>query len=557
MKLSQLPLTLVPFTAYFAPAGKLVWHQKSKNLDQSLLLKSYSYTVKSKHSLSKTFYADCYGGGLAGNGGSARCGYDFQYQVKGIGVTPLLGRRADQYHSSGKLSLQQALVEVIWSEVLSQACPHGVIHPIAVIDLNSKIEGQFFDRSDREALLIREAPVRLAHLERAFRFIPQLEHECLIPRDADRVKLCIGILEEILNGDLVIGREGPLHISTIEVLKESVRRMAAQLAYAHVNLIKLTTSPSNIEINGKILDVTNTFCMWGMATSEPEKYYRYHRGAIGEQKSILNCLDNICYYIKKYRPDIFSKNLHAELRSAYAISYIHQLDTSVLIKVGFPPRLISLISTDTQKKIRGAYIKCVLDSNSIIFKSTTDNLPLLYKYVGSRYSESTDVFSDHLENLFDETLVQGIVDAIKEVEISDARLNKRWSYYVQLRIIMKFIFLPKFCYTSINHNLSELIQSSKDGSLTSSFELLLSELIYIGKACFSEVSDEIHLLASPAVTLQIDEKRISLTVYKETDSPLPYYELKKFISCEPLLWRSIEKQYPKKVTDLIANLLDK
>ncbi len=118
----------------------------------------------------KTFEADRYGSRHeVCNGGSARCGFDGVFQVKGIGITPLLAQNMSKSHSHGKLFLDEAISEAIWGEICHRHLPYGSIRTLAIIKTNVQEEFSYLGNSPKKpcALAIREFSIRPAHFERA------------------------------------------------------------------------------------------------------------------------------------------------------------------------------------------------------------------------------------------------------------------------------------------------------------------------------------------------------------------------------------------------------
>ena len=109
----------VPFHVESVKNPNLIWN--NKNYTSSELLK-LAVVVKpnlffqniQSNELLITLKAEQYGGpGVGSHGGGARCGNIEQYQLKGIGVTPVLGYTNDLYHSSGTYPLYEAITETM------------------------------------------------------------------------------------------------------------------------------------------------------------------------------------------------------------------------------------------------------------------------------------------------------------------------------------------------------------------------------------------------------------------------------------------------------------
>lgn len=234
--LVELNENLVPFSARWVTSS-MIWCAEDA-LNTKVLQKACSYIIdplSSSHS--KIFHAERYGGsGIQRNGGGARCGFDGNYQVKGIGANPLVGEGTDGRHSNGALGAIHAIYEALWGEVLAQILPYGAVRAWAVL-LTDVYTDKAFDRSQgrsRRALLVREPVIRPAHFERAPYFRPRQEYADHLIHDARRVRSVI----HMLPGNLPVSAEGVSEearrnprLYCIEGLCELARREAWQMAF--------------------------------------------------------------------------------------------------------------------------------------------------------------------------------------------------------------------------------------------------------------------------------------------------------------------------------------
>jgi uncharacterized protein YdiU (UPF0061 family) len=131
----------------------------------------------------RRFLADRYGGpGLGHHGGSGRVGITAGFQAKGIGITPLVGRLADARHSNGAVSLEEAIREVIYSELAEGELPSGSIPVIAVIKTGTRTAW-----GEARAVVVRPDFFRAGYLERAQDYLPVDEANDIHIVDARRV----------------------------------------------------------------------------------------------------------------------------------------------------------------------------------------------------------------------------------------------------------------------------------------------------------------------------------------------------------------------------------
>ncbi|WP_338483271.1 hypothetical protein VRB67_13985 [Pseudomonas trivialis] len=181
LTLSDLPEVFVPFPALRSNKGKLVFYNKNLNfnLSEAELLSRYNYTTSLTNFDTdsiigkKIFFAERYGGdGILNNGGGGRCGFDGIFHLKGLGTNQLVGARPrDAYgnsHGNGFLSLDVAIYESIWGEIINVALPYGATRAAAVIDLDEDFEEP--DQTLPRGLLVRMPAVRPAHFIRAVYF---------------------------------------------------------------------------------------------------------------------------------------------------------------------------------------------------------------------------------------------------------------------------------------------------------------------------------------------------------------------------------------------------
>jgi len=177
-QLVDLPEVFLPFDAVRIDGGKVIYRngEIEPGLSQAELLSEYSYIVEQPNQASgltvekKVFFAERYGGdGILNNGGGGRCGFDGRFHLKGIGANPLVGvRPSDGYgnsHANGFLSLDTAVYESIWAEIIHLALPYGAVRTVAIIDLRVDFEEPHM-RHPR-GLLVRMPAVRPAHFIRA------------------------------------------------------------------------------------------------------------------------------------------------------------------------------------------------------------------------------------------------------------------------------------------------------------------------------------------------------------------------------------------------------
>ncbi|MGY4106330.1 hypothetical protein [Aeromonas encheleia] len=280
-----------------------------KHLEEEYFYVTDDYTTKSRLNLNdkKIFYADCYGSRYqAANGGSARCGYDGKYQVKGIGRTPLCAENIDIHHSTGKLTVSDACLEAIWGEICNIYFPFGSVRTLAVISTGELLSTDYnigLESTQECALTIREFFIRPAHLERNIFFRPSLGLESLIEYESTRV---LDAQKKVL---LSNGED-----KSQAVIDGFQLKLAEVISFSRLACIPHgSITSSNICLNGKVID-------FGTMTSVPGyKNYviaRGQRGTWDEDIEISRWLRHVTdgiirneFSIRHFSPEAFSTSI--------------------------------------------------------------------------------------------------------------------------------------------------------------------------------------------------------------------------------------------------------
>ena len=203
-----------------------------------------------------TLFADRYGNntGLFAHGGSGRVATIGRFQVKGVGVTPLVGRGVNRAHSHGCASMNVALREVIYSEVAAAEFPFGAVPVIAVLDTGltfaSSGSKNAPSRKLKRALIVRPAVIRPAHMQRAPAFLHSVVgYKNVQTDDVDRVREVIGAYASMCGAD----EQNP-----IPDLRQHFRRVIRQIAFGQAQrLYNGGYFSSNLSIDGSLLDFGN------------------------------------------------------------------------------------------------------------------------------------------------------------------------------------------------------------------------------------------------------------------------------------------------------------
>ncbi|WP_045412622.1 protein adenylyltransferase SelO family protein [Vibrio owensii] len=348
----ELPIiSFTPFETRRLKNTEVVWINKellnlygihgSITTLEKYLIKNFSYVSDNYagknrivRSDRKVFWADRYGSRHeVCNGGSARCGFDGKFQVKGIGLTPLLAQNMSKSHSHGKLFLDEAILEAIWGEICHKHLPFGAVRTVAIIKTNVNEEFQYLSDSPKKpcALAIREFAIRPAHFERATFFWPLHEYMHLRDNDALRVQEAIKILPELLNSNAQ-GNQTKQNI--IDSFEHFIYKLAKQIAYSRVKGIPHgSLTSSNIGLDCRFLD-------FGTITAVPDFGNYVLADGVGatwdDHLLIGNWLQNLMVSINKYSrfDSVFSNEkmkklveiFYRELDEQENISILEELD---------------------------------------------------------------------------------------------------------------------------------------------------------------------------------------------------------------------------------------
>ena len=298
-RLKRASLAWINF-AWFKDKGGALLEQMTEDELERWLLDEFAFAVPSPldddkcayGDEEKVFVADSYGEtGKVFHGGSARAGTALGFQIKGIGVTPLLGVDADPLHSHGSAWMEEGIREIIFSEIFERELPWGAVPVVALIDTGVHAVGSRH-AFERRALILRPFVFRLSHMQRAPMFRPAEGVRNAQLADAARTKLVIGILA---NSPRTLG--APTEDGNFSFLG-LFKRIAEQIAYCQVN--RLTHGGflgSNIALDGRILD-------FGAARALPTwNYCALLPGIPGfgrDREIVLEIIKSTFFYFNKY-----------------------------------------------------------------------------------------------------------------------------------------------------------------------------------------------------------------------------------------------------------------
>lgn len=197
-----------------------------------------------------TLLAERYGGsGIGDNGGGVRCGTVDAFQIKGLGQNLLVGSATDVAHSYGGLRAAAAVHEAVYSELLDRILPQGAARAWGIILTGPDAAYGAAPAREWGALLVRENVMRPANFMRAPDYVASHPDALGMLSDVGRVRRLNRELKSRLDQSGGVGR----------FLIGFLAKCASQFAFARVaRLMHGGVSPSNLSLDGRWLDLTNT-----------------------------------------------------------------------------------------------------------------------------------------------------------------------------------------------------------------------------------------------------------------------------------------------------------
>lgn len=208
------------------------------------LTASCSYQICEKPCSDLSGWADRYGGnGIGFNGGSGRSVLLGDYNLKGVGCTPLVARQSDALHTTGQIRLDECVREAVFSEVIRRDFPWSAVPVLAILRLRHPCgEDPSELNATSPAILIRPKFLRPAHFMRADLFKPESREKQ--EEDVERTRSAVTMLDEAIG-----------HASATEVFTAIHRRWAEQVAFGFVHRISHgEPTPSNVSLDGRLVD---------------------------------------------------------------------------------------------------------------------------------------------------------------------------------------------------------------------------------------------------------------------------------------------------------------
>lgn len=296
-------------------------------LRKARLIESCAYLLADRRPAGAHGWADRYGGsGIGTNGGSGRSVVLNGYSVKGVGATPLIGVGTPLAHSSGGAYLEEAIREILFSRLLQRILPHGASPILAVIDTG--IDQQWHleggTKTERRVLIVRPFALRPAHFQRAYHYRP-------IGYEGKRADIA-RVAHNFRTFSGLFGAAG-----LRQRLEDCYVRWAEQLAFALVHNVALGPSPSNVTLDGAVLD-------FGACSTLPVSanyFISPGNSVIGDFRKLLGSLEEVALTAIAFDASIFH-DLGETVEAKAIEAYERMLVSEVVKAVGLGKRYKSI-----------------------------------------------------------------------------------------------------------------------------------------------------------------------------------------------------------------------
>lgn len=277
--------------------------------------------------------ADRYGAtGWVPHGGSGRAVLRDRYQIKGVGMTPLVGREADWFHSHGSLWMEEAIREAVYSELFALERGEGVVPTLAVIDAGMNLRHADGRYGERRALSVRPFAPRIAHLQRAYGFAPL---SWGWPTAGNRVQRL-----DVLRTRQAWRRYGrAVGDGALPHPLALFARVGGHAAFCHLwRLSHGGFFASNLTLAGELIDfgAATSLAQWRpVALSEHGAWFG------GEEANLAQVAQSFAFHAEKYGGAL--RGLHAEaLMDAYRDGYARERGKTLLRVAGDPGGAVDL-----------------------------------------------------------------------------------------------------------------------------------------------------------------------------------------------------------------------
>lgn len=378
----------------------------------------------------RIFQAERYGGiGVGQNGGGARTGNAFRYQIKGVGSNPLAGNSTNDWYTYGGLNISDAICEVILGSVLDSVLPRRTVRNLGLIATHSEGAYYYFKnpipKKSWGALLVREQCLRPAHFFRAPDFKVKPEFNNCLMRDSIRIKRVLKNLKYFLGND---------DKKFIELIFDFLAASAEQFSFSKCfRITHGSPSSSNLDITGKWVDLTNSSFLDG------GKNYGINNPFFDEHLVPGQIAYDLCYVYSKVN---HTKIDYSIIKSHYKKLFSTNFERFALQVLGLGELPLNALNSD-KKNVVNYFFQVIYGEKRIITEwpegiSTSDPvtnfIAWLYSYISGVYLpavEGTHSIKKIIPNEIGESFLRlyRLAGLSKTNILCGALRSLKWAYY--------------------------------------------------------------------------------------------------------------------------------
>ena len=201
------------------------------------------------------------------------------------------------FHSDGKTTLDEALKEVVFSEIFGMEFPGGAVPVLAILDTGLDDSANGAAVAQRRCLVVRPPVLRAAHLERAPHYLTDNPFEGAL--DTQRVIHHYEVLRQSLDA-----------VALQAHCEHFWATWAAQCAYGFIHRLSQGAAvTSNIALDGRLLDFGGCSAMpsWARAVMVS------HFPPFGfETASVREAISSFSYYATRFSGFTFDLASHVD-----------------------------------------------------------------------------------------------------------------------------------------------------------------------------------------------------------------------------------------------------
>lgn len=400
--------------------------------------------------------AERYGGaGISHNGGGGRCGNISSHQIKGMGVTAMVGRNVQKDHSNGGLDARTATIETILTVCLGKLLPQGTVGIRGLIYIGPDAA---FANGDQTwgVLMVRDQCIRPAHFLPARNFKPKNEYKSILLNEESRVK----------NLYLQLGSYFQNHKNYVVWVSKYLQNSAKQFAFSRIARISHgAVTASNITIDGSWLD---TQLSGFIASTKNQSLVSVF---MEESNLPLFFADEMLYNYEKYNRCTFNETILADY---YFKVFQHCSDENIANLLGINDYLPELSNNSDWKNIVKIFIFIICANTKI---TISDPEPIEDDPIGILLQA---FYLSKINSTYSSNLISGIDHPFKNIDFvrSSANImdiiaselghneNRHSSWKKLLLLSLKKEFLRNvFFLTAIDSQVTNVVSNGKPSDL--------------------------------------------------------------------------------------------